>query len=127
MTRNGQVRYELKTPWCNGTTHVLFEPLDFISRLVALVPKPRVNLTRFHGIFAPNSNYRALVTPAKRGRGNKVKTPKEARNQTSAEKRASMTWAKRLKRVFDIDIETCSDCGGDVKIIASIRLHGCRR
>ncbi len=31
-----------------------------------------------------------------------------------------MTWASRLKRVFDIDIETCSECGGDVKIIASI-------
>jgi hypothetical protein len=30
-----------------------------ISRLVALVPKPRVNLTRFHGVFAPNSKYRA--------------------------------------------------------------------
>jgi hypothetical protein len=26
MTRNGQIRYELKTPWRNGTTHVLFEP-----------------------------------------------------------------------------------------------------
>lgn len=26
----------------------------------------------------------------------------------------------RLKRVFDIDITTCSECGGDVKIIASI-------
>jgi hypothetical protein len=31
-----------------------------------------------------------------------------------------MTWAQRLKRVFDIDIETCGKCGGDVKIIASI-------
>ena len=31
-----------------------------------------------------------------------------------------MTWAKRLKRVFHIDIETCSECGGAVKIIASI-------
>ncbi|KDH37112.1 conjugal transfer protein TraG, partial [Klebsiella pneumoniae] len=30
-------------------------PLDFIARLAALVPKPRVNLTRFHGVFAPNS------------------------------------------------------------------------
>jgi len=46
MTRNGRVRYELKTPWRNGTTHIIFEPLDFISRLVALVPRPRVNLTR---------------------------------------------------------------------------------
>jgi hypothetical protein len=31
-----------------------------------------------------------------------------------------MTWARRLKRVFDTDIETCSECKGDVRIIASI-------
>ena len=91
LTRNGQLRYELKTPWRNGTTHVLFEPLDFISRLVSLIPKPRVNLTRFHGVFAPNSKYRAQVTPAKRGRGKKVKIPKGTPEQTPAEKRASMT------------------------------------
>ena len=36
--RNGNLRYELKTPWRNGTTHVIFEPLYFISRLIALVP-----------------------------------------------------------------------------------------
>jgi len=120
LTRNGQVRYELKTPWRNGTTHVIFEPLDFISRLVSLVPKPRVNLTRFHGVFAPNSKYRALVTPAKRGKGKKTRSSDEVQYQTSAEKRASMTWAKRLKRVFNIDVETCSECDGDVRIIASI-------
>jgi len=120
LTRNGQLRYELKTPWSNGTTHVIFEPLDFISRLVSLVPKPRVNLTRFHGVFAPNSKYRTLVTPAKQGRGKKVKTADDAQDQTPAEKRASMTWAQRLKRVFDIDVTTCCECAGDVKIIASI-------
>ena len=32
MTRNGRVRYELKTPWRIGTTHVIFEPLDFMFR-----------------------------------------------------------------------------------------------
>jgi len=55
----------LKTPYSNGTTHVLFEPLDFIARLVALVTKPRVNLTRYHGEFAPHSKYRAVVILAK--------------------------------------------------------------
>lgn len=64
LTPNGNVRYQLKTPYRDGTTHVIFEPLDFIARLAALVPKPRVNLTRFHGLFAPNSQYRARVTPA---------------------------------------------------------------
>jgi hypothetical protein len=65
------VCYELKTPFRNGTTHVIFEPLDFIARLAALVPKPRVNLTRFHGVFASNSKHRALITPAGRGKGRK--------------------------------------------------------
>ena len=31
-----------------------------------------------------------------------------------------MTWAQRLKLVFNIDIETCSKCVGAVKVIASI-------
>jgi hypothetical protein len=108
ITRNGRVRYELKTPWRNGTTHVIFEPLDFISRLVSLIPKPRVNLTRYHGVFAPNSKSRAKITPAKRGK-RKLACFADETDQTPAEKRASMTWAQRLKRVFDIDIETC-DC-----------------
>ena len=41
LLSNGNVRYELKTPYRDGTTHVIFEPMDFIARLVALVPKPR--------------------------------------------------------------------------------------
>ncbi len=39
---------------------------------------------------------------------------------TPAERRAAMTWAQRLKRVFNIDIETCCVCGGVVKVIACI-------
>jgi Putative transposase len=89
MTRNGRVRCELKTPWRNGTTHVVFEPLDFMARLVALVPKPRVNLTRFHGVFAPNSKFRSQVAPARRGK-RRTRQPADEIDQTPAEKRASM-------------------------------------
>ncbi len=60
------------------------------------------------------------VTPARRGKGRKIQTPEETPDQTPAERRASMTWAQRLKRVFNIDIETCSECGGAVKVIACI-------
>ena len=96
------------------------EPLDFIARLAALVPRPRVNLTRYHGVFAPNSKHRALVTPAKRGKGNKRNAAHDNQERTPAERRASMSWAQRLKRVFNIDIEICGECGGAVKVIASI-------
>ena len=54
----------LKTPYRDGTSHVAFAPLDFLARLAARVPKPRVNLTRYHGLFAPNSHDRARVTKA---------------------------------------------------------------
>lgn len=61
MPRNGNVRYALKTPYRDGTTHVIFEREDFIARLVALVPKPRAHLTRYHGVFAPASPDRAKI------------------------------------------------------------------
>jgi hypothetical protein len=31
---------------------MIFEPLDFIARLAALVANSKVNLTQFHGVFA---------------------------------------------------------------------------
>jgi len=45
ITTYPKVRDPLKTPYRDDTTgdqrsHAIFEPLDFIARLVALVPKP---------------------------------------------------------------------------------------
>ena len=75
MTQHGKVRYELKTPYHDGTTHVFFDPVDFIGKLAALIPPPRLNLTRFFGVhvpvlwvFAQNSNLRAQVTASQRGK-----------------------------------------------------------
>jgi hypothetical protein len=79
----------LKTPYRDGTTHVLFEPVDFIARLAALVPKPRVNLTRYHGVFAPNSHAREQVTPTRRGK--RALRPPEKEPRSEAERRGAMT------------------------------------
>jgi hypothetical protein len=38
LTAQGNIRYALETPYRDGTTHVMFEPLDFLARLAALVP-----------------------------------------------------------------------------------------
>ena len=78
LTPQGNIRYALKTPYRDGTTHVIFEPLDFLARLASLVPSPRVNLTRFHGVFSANHRLRAQVVPAQRGRGD---GPPQARGQ----------------------------------------------
>ena len=61
------------------------------------------------------------MTPAKRGRGGRrARAAADPEEPTPVERRAAMTWAQRLKRVFGIDIETCPVCGGAVRIIASI-------
>jgi hypothetical protein len=127
-----KVRYPLRTPYRDTTTgdqrsHAIFEPLNFIARLAALVPKPRVNLSRSHAVFVgrlsrggppPDSRHRVTITPAKR---NKTKQALPlGQEKTRVQKHQSMTWAQRLKRVFNIDIETCEQCGGAVKVIASI-------
>lgn len=92
--------------------------MDFIARLAALVPKPRFHLTRFHGVFAPNSKHRAAVTgEAKR------KKPLSTATGSSLDcedRRGKMSWAMRLKQVFNIDITICRHCQGLVRVIACI-------
>ena len=51
----GQVVLKLKTAWRDGTTHLVMSPLEFMQRLAALVPRPRLHLMRFHGVLAPNA------------------------------------------------------------------------
>jgi hypothetical protein len=110
---DGTICYELKTPYKNGTTHVVFEPLDFIARLAALVPKPRVHLTRFYGVFAPNSKFRAEVTSESKIKNNQS-TAVEVQEEREA-CRSKMSWAMRLKRVFNIDVTVCRHCQGHVR------------
>lgn len=105
----GRVVYRYKRPFRDGSTHVVLEPLDFMARLASLVPRPRLNLTRFHGVFAPNSRHRQRIVPH-RPKG-KVNSDKPL---------APMSWMQRLKRVFAIEIETCPGCGGKLRVIACI-------
>ena len=51
----GQVVLQLKSAWRDGTTHISMSPLEFMQRLAALVPRPRLHLIRFHGVLAPNA------------------------------------------------------------------------
>jgi hypothetical protein len=71
-------------------------------------------------VFAPNSKYRALVTPAKRGKSNKREENGKKGDCVPANRHVAMTWAQRLKRVFNVDIVICEKCGGAVKVMASI-------
>jgi hypothetical protein len=93
-------------------------PLEFLERLAALVPRPRLHLIRFHGVLAPNAALRGQIVPSA---PDQLSAPTEADSETPySSTRARLSWAQLLKRVFQIDMTTCSYCGGQVTLIAAI-------
>jgi Putative transposase len=138
----GQVELKLKTPWRDGTTHLVMSPLEFMQRLAALVPRPRLHLIRFgvrvtslrevsgpplreHGVLAPNAKLRPLVVPQDPPAQAQAATQAAATAQCEVDavlaRPHRISWARLLKRVFDIDMQHCPNCGaGELKIIAAI-------
>jgi hypothetical protein len=110
---DGRIEYQLKRTWSGGVTSVVFEPLTFIARLVALLPPPGFHLRRFYGVFAPNHPMRARVVPA-------PPDPRRTKRPVAPRRPKSMAWADLLKRVFLVDVLKCPRCGGLLRIIAAI-------
>ena len=106
----------LKRPWSDGTSHIILSPLELVERLVALIPPPRRNIIRYHGVFSPRSKLRRLIVPA----------PVELQNSNGTKEPVSMGcahrtgWAKLMARVFDIDVLACPKCGNEMQQIAFI-------
>jgi len=95
-------------------------PLEFMQRLAALVPRPRLHLIRFHGVLAPNAKLRAQVVPQEPEAPAQEAAPAECEASCAHHRPVRLSWAKLLKRVFDLDLEHCPNCGGELKIIAAI-------
>ena len=112
---------KLKTTWRDGTTHLVMSPLEFMQRLAALVPRPRLHLIRFHGVLAPNANIRARVVRQEPEPPAQATQPIECEANCAHHRPVRLSWAKLLKRVFEIDMQRCPRCGGgQVKVIAAI-------
>ena len=124
LNATGQVELKLKTPWRDGTTHLVMSPLEFMQRLAALMPRPRLHLIRFHGVLAPNAKLRALVVPSGQeqpAQAGEATPEPECELETAQARPQRISWARLLKRVFDIDMQHCPNCGvGELKIIAAI-------
>jgi hypothetical protein len=61
--RTGKVIYGFRRPFRDGSTHVVLDPLSFLSRLAALVPPPRMHLVTYHGVLAPSARRREEIVP----------------------------------------------------------------
>lgn len=119
---DGSLRYEMKRVWRDGTSAIVLQPLDLIARLCAMIPPPRFNMIRFHGVFAPNAKLRSEVVPKKEARKLAEHSPAELGEAEQKHlfddeppKPKQNPWAWLLKKVFLVDVTECPDCGGRMK------------
>ena len=104
--------FKLKTPWSDGTTHLILSGLELCEKLAALVPPPRKNLVRYHGILAPHAKNRDKVVPKK--------SDEEELRKTRGLSKNRLLWSALLARTFGLNVEACRHCGGRMRIVAAI-------
>ncbi len=140
---DGQVLYSLKRTAPGAPAVLMLSPTEFLAKLAALIPPPRSNLVRYHGVFSPHCKQRRQIVPgpapaesaeatppAGAGSGdvaagaNPIDVPARAAAAPEVKKpRRSIyriDWASLLKRVFALDVLRCERCGGRRKLIALI-------
>jgi len=119
---DGRIALLMKSPWADGTTHIVFTPKELLEKLAAIIPRPETNQLIYHGVLAPNARLRRKVVAY--GRPAQVlekDLPKEEAETFDPEKEARhMSWADLMRRSFGIDVLQCPKCLGRMKLIALI-------
>ncbi len=136
-------RYLLRPPvslermeWADGATEVGYsrkstdghpreqehlDPLDFLARVIAHIPEPRLHLIHYYGHYSNVSRGRR-----RKGRDPQLSTKGEGRHaepdgltpaQRQAQRRA---WARLVRRVYELNPLVCEKCGGEMRIISVI-------
>ena len=93
------------------TSHFLFEPIEFLEKLAAIIPRPGVNLLLYHG-----SQVVSYGRPAPDSNARQLEASPRAVGTSGA-----WTWAALMRRVFDLDALACPRCGGRLRVIATVQ------
>ncbi|MFY0570051.1 transposase [Archangium lansingense] len=122
--QDGRIAWQMKRPLLDGTTHLFFTGLELLCRLASLVPPPRANLTRFHGVFAPGAKLRPFLVPQA---GAKPEPEKESPSfaakveEPKKERTPRLDQAGLLRRTFALDVFSCVRCGGRRQMLAYLK------
>jgi hypothetical protein len=113
---DGRVRLELKSPWSDGTTHLAYDPLDFLAKLAALIPRPRKNLVLYHGVLAARSRWRARVVMY----GREAESAEDGEPMKPSSRCQRGDWAQLMRRAFGYDLLACASCGGKMVYLSCV-------
>ncbi len=113
LTQDGKVLLHLRRPWRDGTRALCFEPSEFLEKLAVMIPRPRSNLLLYHGAFAPRGRCHSGPAVAEHA-------PSPAPTPAAYVRPRYFAWADLLRRVFAFDVLACPDCGGRLRLLATI-------
>jgi len=146
ITADGQVVLQLRRRWSDGTTHLLFDPIELLERLAALTPRPRVNLVLYYGVLGARARWRGRIVASLRAaeargedRAARPEPPEGTApvsrphdntraggelTQRDPEIRApeggGHVWADLMRRTFGFDVLECPRCGARMRLVATI-------
>ena len=106
--------------WRDGTSHLLFEPIEFLEKLAAIIPRPAINLVVYHGVLAPHARSRAHVVRYGRPAPD-LHAPEREASPRAAGTPGAWTWAALMHRVLDLDVLACPRCGGRLRVLATVQ------
>ena len=79
--------------WSDGTFQLVLSPEELLEKLAALVPPPRLNLVRYHGVLAPNAVDRAQIVPGPKPADEETDVGGSEAASTPSQRRHRLAWA----------------------------------
>ena len=117
---DGSVALRLPRVLRDGTRALLFTPIDFIARLVPLIPRPRIHLLRYHGVLAPAAAWRGEVVALAEPPDDDARHSPGPR-QPGRRQRSALSWSELLRWTFGLEVLVCARCGGPRPLVAMIQ------
>ena len=118
-----EVRYARKCVDGRPGPEERFDALDFLARVIAQIPAPRLHAVRYLGHYSNASRGRrkkGKEQPLAPGRTRDCENDGLTDAQRRARRRA---WAQLVRRVYEVDPLVCPKCGGEMRIISVILEH----
>ncbi len=116
---DGALVLRMRRAWSDGTTAIVFDPVELIGKLIALIPPSHANLVNYAGVFGARSALRAEVVPT---------PPQEEREWRKICEHPTrpglwgwQPWAQLLWKEFGVDAWACPRCGEQMELRAIVR------
>jgi hypothetical protein len=113
----GQLLYQFRRPWSDGSTALLLDPAELLERLAALVPRPRTHLLVYHGLLAPHAAWRSAIVPVPAAG---AAGPSGVAGSDGPRPPGRLSWPTLLRRVFSLEVLICPRCGGPRRIVGAV-------